>query len=115
VAYAAVLSVPLALVSAGDPGHSPLRLPAAPYWLALVGALLFGLARLRQPLQRGVSLAHVALLWSVAIALGLALVQEAGRQDLGDGWELAALVLPLVLLLVATCRWPVLAAWPLAA
>src|SRR5690606_10683416 len=54
VLYVAVLGIPFALASGDDPGQSALRWPAAPYWMALVAALLFGLSRLREPLQRGV-------------------------------------------------------------
>lgn len=116
VLYVALLAVPSALASGDALEQSALRLPAAPYWLALVAALLFGLARVRVPLQRGISIGHVALLWSVAIALGLGLAQEAWRvQGLGEGWQLAALVLPLLALLLATRRLPAVATWPLAA
>ena len=116
VLYVALLLVPFALASGDGLEQSALRWPAAAYWLALLLAVLFGLSRLRAPLQRGLSLGHVAWLWSVAIVLGLGLAQESWReQGLGEGWQLAALVLPLLLLLLATWRRPGLATWPLSA
>jgi len=81
-------------------------------WLAV---MLVALAGLRQPPQRGLSLGHVAFLWTVAIWLSYGWVQLASRDlALGEGWELGGALLPLGLMLLATWRRPQLLAWPLA-
>jgi uncharacterized membrane protein len=84
------------------------------YWIAWFVALGFGLWRLREPLQRGLSIAHVLVLASAAWLYGLALHDVAVRASLDDGWIYVAGLLPLIGLLFLTWRVPSLGAFPLA-
>lgn len=82
-------------------------------WLAV---MLAALAGLKSPQQRGLSLGHVGLLWTVAVWLSIGWVQIASQQlQLGDGWQVAGALLPLALLLLGLGRRPELMAWPMAA
>lgn len=84
------------------------------YWLVWFGAMVFGLIRLRDPHQRGLSLAHVAVLATAAWLYGAALHEWASRNVLDDGWRYVAGLMPLIALLLATWRAPALGAFPLA-
>jgi uncharacterized membrane protein len=91
-----------------------ITLRANAWWLAWFGALLFGLARLREPAQRGLSIAHVLVLATAAWLYGNALHESASRLLLDDGWRFVAGLLPLLALLFLTWRAPRLGAFPLA-
>ena len=85
------------------------------YWLAWFAAMLFGLWRLREPHQRGLSIGHVFLLATTAWLYGATLHQVAASHALDDGWLFVAGLVPLIVLLLATWRLPSLGAFPLAA
>lgn len=84
------------------------------YWAAWIGAIGFGLWRLRAPHQKGLSIAHVLALATLAWLYGAALRQLAAQYHLDDGWRYVAGFVPLVALLLTTWRVPALGAFPLA-
>lgn len=119
--------LPLGLVLAaafhefGKAFHAPYALA----WLAWFAASLFALWQLRRPVQRGISIAHVALLASIALLYGLALQHAALQQTFsnaspdgvavpGRDWIFFALFLPLIVLTILTTKLPSLGAFPLA-
>lgn len=109
----AACGLPLALAVRADVGGLQ-SLHQHAYWLAWFAAMLFGLWRLREPQQRGISLAHVLGFATAAMVYGMSLGDWAGRAALDDGWRFVAHLLPLCGLLLLTWRLPQLAAWPLA-
>jgi uncharacterized membrane protein len=114
---AAAVVTPLLALATIKPGRSLLQWPEAGVWALLFIALAFALACLREPRQRWLGGAHAAVLWALALALGLSLYQDARDNidwALGSGWRIVALGLPLTLLLLATWRRPQTFAWPLA-
>jgi uncharacterized membrane protein len=104
----------LALFTAFD-GGTPLRGTAALTWPLFLAAGAVSLAVMRRPLARGISIAHVLWLATLACVAGLELQQfvadATGHQT---SWWAVAVMLPLALLLWATWRRPALAALPLA-
>lgn len=106
-------SLPLALPSQPE-ARSALEWPLAGFWLAWVVLALAALSWLREPAQRGLGLAHVLFLATVSLAYGLALRQVTQDAGLGADWVFMATLLPLVVLLVLTWRWPAVGAFPLA-
>jgi len=113
VLLALLCSLPLALASQPE-ARSALEWPLAGFWLAWVVATLAALAWLREPAQRGLGLAHVLFLATLGLAYGLALQHVTQEAGLGADWVFMATVLPLVVLLVLTWRWPAVGAFPLA-
>ncbi|TWG94331.1 putative membrane protein [Luteimonas sp. J16] len=107
VLVAMLAAVPFALAQAGEHGH-PFAGAGAWAWLAFAVLGLRSLACLRDD----DALADWAqfgwwLGWPLAVSLSLAWL--ADRQGFGEGWELAALVLPWIVLFVLSQRhWPVL-------
>jgi uncharacterized membrane protein len=111
---AAAAGAPLALVMALSE-HRVLHWPLLGVWLAWTGAVLAGLVVLRTPQQRGISVAHLGLLWGLALWLGYGAVQLGWRDlDLGDGWQFALGIGPLALLLFGAAWRPQWVCWPLA-
>jgi uncharacterized membrane protein len=105
---------PLVLASLEASPQGPLLLPEGGAWFAWLLAALFALHGIaREPLQRGLSWAHVGLLASFA-ALAGAQLWAMGRQSLDDGWSQAAAVLPLLLLAWLAAWRPRAVGWPLA-
>jgi uncharacterized membrane protein len=105
----------LALFTAFD-GGAPLRGIAALTWPLLLAAGALALAVMRAPLARGISIAHVLWLSTIACIAGLELqhhvAEVTGR---ATSWRAVAVMLPLALLLWASWRRPDVAAQPLAA
>lgn len=113
VVAVACLGLPLVLATEVDIG-APSTLIEHGYWLGWFAAIAFALFRLRDPLQRGTSIAHVSALATSALLYGLVMRDWALRAALDDGWLFVATLAPLLLLVLATWRLPRLAAWPLA-
>lgn len=84
------------------------------YWLGWFAAIALALSQLREPLQRGTSIAHVSALATAALLYGLVMRDWALRSALDDGWLFVATLAPLLVLLLTTWRLPRLATWPLA-
>ncbi|MFO0028749.1 MAG: DUF2339 domain-containing protein [Pseudomonadota bacterium] len=109
-----VAGSPLALLSLDASGEGPLNLPDGAVWLAWIAAALLALRELaRDPLQRGLSWAHVGLLAGIATLAG-AQLWAMGRDALSDGWREAAAIAPLLALAWLGQVAPRIAGWPLA-
>lgn len=109
-----VLMLPLSIASQD---HYDLTLFDHPLWLwwPLLAAALVTLAALREPRSRGLPVAHIAWLVSVATAAGITLLRVLDdRADLADGWLLPAALAPLALLFALAWKKPALAGWPVA-
>ena len=102
-----------------------LEAPYALAWLAWFAVGVFALWRLREPVQRGISAAHIALLATVALLYGLALNDAASTHAFVDAsaggvgvpgrdWIFFALFLPLIVLVIFTTKLPKLGTFPLA-
>jgi hypothetical protein len=84
-------------------------------WLAWLLAVSFGLWRLREPVQRALSWAHIGMLATITAVVGTQGLRVARDQLLlGGGWQIALAWLALVLLFWGTWRLPRLFAQPLA-
>lgn len=109
-----VLMLPLSIASQD---HYDTTLFDHPLWLwwPLLAAALVTLAALREPRSRGLPVAHIAWLVSVATAAGITLLRVLDdRADLADGWLLPAILAPLALLFALAWKKPALAGWPVA-
>ncbi len=110
----ALLGIPIALAATRADG-GPLSNQGWIVWLAYLAAHLWGLARLREPLARGLSFAHLGVLWSLAIVATAQLERFATDSlRLGDGWQYVAALAPLTLLVLGLRHAPALFAFPLA-
>lgn len=81
-------------------------------WPLWFGVALMALALLRQPEQRGLSFAHVALLFCFALVCGRTL--DSLETPLAWDWRYVLGFLPLIILFWLTWRWPAVGAFPLA-
>lgn len=109
-----VLMLPLSIASQD---HYDTTLFDHPLWLwwPLLAAALVTLAALREPRSRGLPVAHIAWLVSVATAAGITLLRVLDdRAALADGWLLPAVLAPLALLFALAWKKPALAGWPVA-
>ena len=109
-----VLMLPLSLASQEHYGVTLFDAPLALWWVLLALALPT-LAALREPASRGLPVAHIAWLITVASSAGLTLSRVLGDQGgLADGWLLPAVMAPLGLLLFLAWKQPRVAGWPVA-
>lgn len=109
-----VLMLPLSLASQQHYDVTLFDAPLALWWLVLALALPT-LAALREPRSRGLPVAHVAWLVTVAAAAGVTLLRVLhDRAGLADGWLLPAVMAPLALMFFVAWKHPRLAGWPVA-
>ncbi|WP_460457940.1 DUF2339 domain-containing protein [Arenimonas alkanexedens] len=109
-----VLLLPLSLASGHEYYVTLFDFPLAYWWLVLALALPT-LAALREPFSRGLPVAHISWLITVAAAAGVALTRVLhDRAGLEDGWLLPAMTAPLGLMLFLAWKHPALAGWPVA-
>lgn len=114
VVLGCVLGIPLAL-AASDAPAGPLAGTGLAAWAGFLVAHAFGLQRLRDPHSRGLGVAHVAVLWTVALVGGMQLERWTdGTLGLGSGWVYAAALAPLVVLTLGLGRLPRVFAVPVA-
>src|SRR5690606_26987884 len=107
--------IALLALAASDSSQPPLRALAASTWPLALAAIGVALYALREPLARGISLAHVLGLGTLALVVALELHARVGVMPaVGDAWAKAVAILPFALLLWASWRHPRLAAQPLA-
>ena len=93
---------------------SALHWPLYLFWLMWLAAAILALSMLREPRQRGLSVAHVLFLATVSLTYGVALMRVTEAAGLGADWVFMAALLPLTLLLLLTARWPAIGSFPLA-
>lgn len=109
-----VLMLPLSLASQDHYGVTLFDAPLALWWVVLALALPT-LAALRDPFSRGLPVAHIAWLVTVASAAGLTLMRVLDdRAGLADGWLLPAVMAPLALMFFIAWKHPRFAGWPVA-
>jgi uncharacterized membrane protein len=90
----------------------PLARPTLLSWLLLAAAWLFALLSARPERSRSLALAHLAGLWTLAVALSLQMNQFAKDNGLAQGWMFIAVVAPVAVMTLALWRRPGLLAWP---
>ncbi|MCB1555481.1 MAG: DUF2339 domain-containing protein [Xanthomonadales bacterium] len=101
---ALVLSLPWVLTGFG---HRMLEGREALAWLAWIGSAFVALTALREPRARGLSWAHVSVLFAVAALVsheGYEWLRDAGYQH--TAWGMVCWMLPLLFMLHASERWP---------
>jgi hypothetical protein len=109
-----VLMLPLSMASQDHYGVTLFDAPLALWWVLLALALPT-LAALRDPFSRGLPVAHIAWLATVASAAGLTLMSVLDdRAGLAEGWLLPAVMAPLAVLSFVAWKHPRLAGWPVA-
>ena len=81
-------------------------------WLAYLLALAWGLWSAGSRASRSVAVAHLAGLWTIALAATLQLEDAVDAQQLAQGWQFIALIGPVAMLSLALWMRPVLFAWP---
>jgi len=115
VVLGCVLGIPLAF-AASDAPAGPLAGVGLVSWGGFLVAHAFGLLRLRDPHLRGLGVAHVAVLWTVALVGGMQLERWTdGTLGLGSGWVYSAALAPLIALTLGLRRLPQVFAAPVAA
>jgi uncharacterized membrane protein len=95
-----------------DEFGAPLATPALLTWLAYALAVDWALWSARETSSRTLAATHLAILWTLALALTMQGENFADQQSLAQGWEFIALVAPLALLTLGLWRRPALFAWP---
>jgi hypothetical protein len=111
VAFASLLG--LASVFAADEDYgAPLAPPTLLAWLAYAAALAWALWSAAAARARSLSLAHLAGLWTLALALSMQMKDIVDANALAQGWEFLAVVSPLALMTLGLWRRPALLAWP---
>jgi uncharacterized membrane protein len=109
IALLGLLMVFYAKSEFGTPLAEPTWLPWALYGFAAGVALWNG----REEASRSLSLAHLTLLWSMALATTWQLGEfTASTLQLGNGWNYVALVAPAALMTLALWQRPQWLAWP---
>lgn len=104
----------LMVFTAMDEYRSPLARPTWLAWALYAAVAALALWRSRPMVSGSVKLAHLAVLWTAALAVSFQ-IQYWARADqmLGQGWYYAAYVAPLCVMTLTLWRRPALAAWPL--
>lgn len=109
-----VLMLPLTLATQDHYDTTMFQHPLWLWWPMLAAALLT-LRALREPRSRGLPLAHLGWLVTLASALGITLLRVAEDQmGLADGWLLPALLAPLAAMAWLAASKPGFAGWPVA-
>ena len=111
IALAALAGLPLA-IAADDQFGAALTTPALPSWAAYFSALAWALWSARPETSRSLACAHVAALWTIALALTMQAKDLNDFQQLAQGWQFLGLVLPVLLLSLGLWRRPSVLAWP---
>ena len=102
----------LMVFAANDEYGAPFALPALATWATYLVVLAWALWTARRSDSRSMAVAHLAALWTLALAGTLQLDDIADSQQLAPGWSFVGLVAPLVVLSLGLWRRPKLFAWP---
>jgi uncharacterized membrane protein len=92
--------------------RAPLQPEALPGWGVFAAAMTYALWQGRAVASRSLCVAHLALLYSLALALSLQLEHVAIEGGLGEGWQILATLAPPALLSLGLWRAPATLAWP---
>ena len=103
------------VLSADSEYGSPLATAMLATWSAYALAMLYALWMARSSEQRSLAVAHLALLWSVTLALTMQLKDVVDTLQLAQGWAFVALIAPLMLMTLGLWRRQQWLAWPRAA
>lgn len=95
-----------------DQFDAPLATASLPMWAAYVVAMAGALWAGRDVPSRSLSLAHLASLWTVALAVTWQLGKIIDDQDLAQGWAFVGICLPLMLMTFGLWRLPSVFAQP---
>jgi uncharacterized membrane protein len=99
--------------SADSEFHSPLATEMLATWSAYLLAMGYALWTARDSEQRSPSVAHLALLWSVAAAATMQLVDFVDDDlHLAEGWQYMGWIAPLLLMTLGLWRRRQWLAWP---
>jgi uncharacterized membrane protein len=91
---------------------APLATPSLTTWAVYLLALAWALWSARDSKARSLAFAHLAALWTIALALTMHLSQVTDDQGLAQGWEFIAVVTPIALLSLGLWRRPAAFSWP---
>lgn len=101
------------VLSADSEYGSPLAAAMIPTWLAYALAMGYALWTARDDTtQRSPSVAHLAALWSIALAATMQLKDVVDSEQLAQGWAYLALIAPLLLMTLGLWRRVDWLAWP---
>ncbi|MEO8160569.1 MAG: DUF2339 domain-containing protein [Arenimonas sp.] len=101
-----------AVFAAEDEFGSPLAMTTLLPWGAYALALAWALWSASQERARSLALAHLAGLWTVALAASMQMKDFVDGNGLAQGWEYIAVVAPVALLTLGLWRRESLFAWP---
>lgn len=110
-ALSAVLGFAL-VIAANDKFHAPVTSPTWMPWLAYAAAIAWGLWESREIELRSLAFSHLAVLWTLALAITLQLAWLADVQSLGQGWRFLAWAVPVGAASLVLWRRPEVLAWP---
>ena len=102
----------LLVTLADDEYGAPLALPTLLTWLVYLPALAWALWSAKTVGGRSLAFAHLAGLWTIALAGSMQMKDVVDSQQLAQGWEFIAVLAPLAVLTLGLWRRPVLVAWP---
>jgi uncharacterized membrane protein len=91
---------------------APLAAPTLLPWLAYAIAWGFALWSAPGARARSLAAAHLAGLWTLALALSMQMDEFAEDNGLAQGWKFIAILAPVALMTLALWRRPRLFAWP---
>jgi uncharacterized membrane protein len=111
VGGASVLALLLVFAAKAD-FDAPLALPTLLPWAAYAIAWVFALWSAGGERARSLAVAHLAGLWTIALALSLQMDEFAEDNGLAQGWMFVAILAPVALMTLALWRRPGLVAWP---
>ena len=91
---------------------APLAVPMLGAWLVYALATAYALWLSRDSTERSLSVAHLLLLWTIALATTVQLKEFVDDQQLAQGWAYLALTAPLLLMTLGLWRSRQRLAWP---
>jgi uncharacterized membrane protein len=111
VGFASVLGLALVFAAAEDYG-APLASPTWLAWVAYAAAMAWALWTARAVRAHSLALAHLAGLWTAALALSMQAKHVVDDNQLAQGWEFIAVIAPVALMTLALWRRARLFSWP---